>query len=266
MKKLFLGLFMILVCNFSFAQKGKLLKGMYIQWGYNKEWYTNSTIHFRLDNGDNFKLIKAKAHDEPGLDAIIDSPLEISIPQYNYRLGFYINKMHTKSIELNFDHIKYIVTDGQKVRVRGIIGKQLVDADSIINFQNFLNFEHTDGGNLLHLNYVQQNTVYSSKKNKRPVLNTIWKLGAGINIPRTDFTYKGDRFNNDFHVAGYNISAEAGIRWYFSKRFFLEGTAKTGFVNYLNALANTTQLKGNRVNHSFGYFELIGLVGYDIKF
>ena len=56
------------------------------------------------------------------------------------------------------------------------------------------------------------------------------------------------------------------MRWYFSKRFFLEGTGKTGFVKYLNALANTTQLKGNRVTHSFGYFELIGLVGYDIKF
>ena len=266
MKKLFLAFLMLMVCNFSFAQKGKLLKGMYFQWGYNTEWYTNSTIHFKLDNGDNFKLIKAKANDEPGLDAILDSPFEISIPQYNYRMGFYLNNSHTKSIELNFDHIKYIVTQGQNVRVKGIIGKQLVNADSILNYKDFLHFEHTDGGNLLHLNYVQQNTICRNKKNNRPVLNTIWKAGAGINIPRTDFTYRGDRFNNDFHVAGYNISAEAGMRWYFSKRFFLEGTGKTGFVKYLNALANTTQLKGNRVTHSFGYFELIGLVGYDIKF
>ena len=181
-------------------------------------------------------------------------------------MGFYLNNSHSRAIELNFDHIKYIVTDGQKVRVRGTLGKQAVDADSILKPYDFLHFEHTDGGNLLHLNYVQQNTIYTSKKNNRPVINTIWKVGAGINIPRTDITYYGNQFNNDFHVAGYNISAEAGMRWYFSRRFFLEGTGKTGFVKYINALANTAQLKGNRVTHSFGYFELIGLVGYDIKF
>lgn len=266
MKKQILAGILLLLVNFSFAQKGKLLKGMYIQWGYNKEWYTKSTIHFKLENGDDFRLIKAKAHDEPGLDAIIDRPKDISIPQYNYRIGFYLNKSHSRAIELNFDHIKYIVTDGQNVRVRGMLGKQFVDADSILKPYDFLHFEHTDGGNLLHLNYVQQNTIYKSKKNKRPVLNTIWKAGAGINIPRTDFTYYGDKFNNDFHVAGYNISVEAGMRWYFSKRFFIEGTAKTGYARYINALANTTKLKGNRVTHGFGYFELIGLVGYDIKF
>jgi hypothetical protein len=266
MKKQFLVGLLVLIVNISFAQKGKLIKGMYIQWGYNKEWYTKSTIHFKLDNGDNFKLIKAKAKDEPGLDAILDRPKDISIPQYNYRLGFYINKSHTKSIELNFDHIKYIVQDGQNVRVKGMLGKQMVDADSILKPYEFLHFEHTDGGNLLHLNYVQQNTIRTSKKTKRPVLNTIWKAGAGINIPRTDFMYYGDKFNNDFHVAGYNLSLEAGMRWYFSKRFFMEGTGKTGYVRYINALANTTKLKGNRVTHGFGYFELIGLVGYDINF
>lgn len=266
MKKLSFLLLLSFTCILSFAQKGKLLKGMYIQWGYNKEWYTKSTIHFKLGNGDNFKLIKAKANDRPDLDAIYKKPVEISIPQYNYRLGFYVNEARTKSIELNFDHIKYIVTNGQRVRVKGVINKVEVDADSIINPDRFLNFEHTDGGNLLHINYVQQNTLVMNKANTRPLINSIWKLGAGINIPRTDFTYRGDRFNNDFHVAGYNVSAEAGARLYITKRWFIEGTAKTGFVKYLNALSNTNAMKGNRVTHAFGYFELIGLFGYDIKF
>jgi hypothetical protein len=256
----------IAFCTQSNAQKNKLFKGMYIQWGYNKEWYTNSNIHFKLDNGDNFKLIKAKAHDKPDLSAIYESPLDISIPQYNYRLGFYLNKAHTKSIELNFDHIKYVVKDGQNVRIRGEVGKTYVDKDTILDPDNFLHLEHTDGGNLLHVNYVQQNTILKNKKGTQPKINTIWKLGAGINIPRTDFSYKGDRFNNDFHVAGYNFAAEAGARWYFSKKFFLEATGKTGYVRYINALANTNSLKGNRVTHGFGYFQLIALIGYDINF
>lgn len=239
---------------------------MYIQWGYNTEWYTNSNIHFKMANGDNFKLHNVVAHDKPDMDAIWKKPTEISIPQYNYRIGFYINKKRTKSLELNFDHIKYVVTDGQKVRVTGTINKLMVNGDSILNPATFLHLEHTDGGNLLHLNYVQQNTLLSTHGTKRPLVNLLWKAGAGINIPRTDFTYHGDRLNNTFHIAGYNLSAEAGARLYPFKGVFIEGTGKSGFVRYVNALANTTSLKGSRVSHSFGYFELVGTLGFDIKF
>jgi hypothetical protein len=266
MKKVFFVVLFIFTSIFSFAQKGKRLKGMYIQWGYNKEWYTRSNIRFKLANGDDFTFVMAKAHDRPDLSAIYEKPAEISIPQYNYRLGFYLNDSHTKAIELNFDHIKYIVTDYQKVHVRGIINKVQVDGDSILDPENFVHLEHTDGGNLLHFNYVQQKTLYMNGAKTRPLVNLIWKLGAGINIPRTDFTYRGDRYNNAFHIAGYNLSAEAGARYYFSKRWFLEGTGKTGYVRYINALANTTAQKGNRVIHAFGYLEFIFLFGYDIKF
>lgn len=256
----------IIFCSSEAQKKDKLFHGMYIQWGYNTEWYTKSNIHFKLANGDNFRLHNAVAKDKPDMDAVWKNPLEISIPQYNYRLGFYINKKRTKSFELNFDHIKYVVAKGQKVKVTGTINKQAVSGDSILNSDNFLHLEHTDGGNLLHLNYVQQNTVFVTKSSGRPLVNVIWKAGAGINIPRTDFTYHGDRLNNKFHIAGYNISAEGGARIYPFKSFFIEGTAKSGFVRYINALANTNSLKGSRVSHGFGYFELVGTFGFDIKF
>ncbi len=266
MKKLFFVAVYCFTYTLSFAQKSKTFKGMYMQWGYNKEWYTRSNIRFKLANGDDFTFVMAKAHDKPDLDGIYKNPVEISIPQYNYRLGFYLNDNKTKAIELNFDHIKYVVTDYQKVRVRGRINGIQVDGDSILDPENFVHLEHTDGGNLLHFNYVQQNTLLMNKANTRPLVNLIWKLGAGINIPRTDFTYRGDRYNNDFHVAGYNLAAEAGARYYFAKKWFLEGTGKTGYVRYINALANTNTDKGNRVIHAFGYFEFILLIGYDIKF
>jgi len=267
MKKLALGLLLMTGKLNVIAQKNnKLFTGMYLQWGYNTEWYTRSNIHFKLSNGDRFTLVHAKAHDKADLDAILKKPTEISIPQYNYRIGFYINKKRTRSIEINFDHIKYVVTDAQKVRVRGVIEGQAVDGDSILNATRFLHLEHTDGGNLLHINYAQQHTLLKKTSNGSPLVSFIWKAGAGINIPRTDFTYHGDRLNNQFHIAGYNISLEGGARFHPFRHFFLEGTAKSGFVNYLNALANTTERKGNRVHHSFGYIELIGLVGYDISF
>jgi len=246
-------------------KKEPLFKGMYLQWGYNTEWYTRSNLHFRLSNGSNFTLHNVKAHDSPDLDAIIESPVEISIPQYNYRIGFYLNKEKTRAIELNFDHAKYIVTDGQKVHVTGTIDDHQVNGDSVLNPNSFLHFEHTDGANWLHINYVQQQALIKTIGTKRNLLTWLWKVGAGINIPRTDFTWRGEKLNNNFHVAGYNISAESGFRFYPFRRFFIEGTAKTGFVQYVNALCNTEAQKGNRASHNFGYFELIGTFGFDIN-
>jgi hypothetical protein len=239
---------------------------MYVQWGYNTEWYTKSNIHFKMSNGNDFTLHNAKAHDKPDLDAITKKPLEVSIPQYNYRIGFYLNKTQTRAIEINFDHPKYVVTQGQTVHVTGYIDKLAVNGDSVLDFQTFLHLEHTDGANWFHINYVQQHSLLNTKKTDRQLVNFIWKVGAGINIPRTDFTWRGDRLNNKFHVAGYNVGVEAGARIYPLKKIFLEFTSKSGYVKYVNALANTTHETGNRVTHSFGYVELIGLIGVDIKF
>lgn len=247
-------------------KKQPLFKGMYLQWGYNTEWFTRSNINVRLSNGSNFTLHNVKAHDSRDFDAITKKPTEISIPQYNYRIGFYLNKEKTKAVELNFDHAKYIVTDGQTVHVTGTIDGKPVNGDSVMDGNRFMHFEHTDGANWLHINYVQQQTLSRTKTSQRNLLTWVWKLGAGVNIPRTDFTWRGQSLNNDFHVAGYNISAESGLRFYPFKKFFIEGTAKSGFVKYINALCNTEAEKGNRASHSFGYLELIATFGFDINF
>jgi hypothetical protein len=271
MKKIIVVLLTLTCFISAFAQtkpkeKKKLFTGMYIQWGYNVESYTKSNIHFRMANGNNFILHKVIAHDKGDFDAIYKEPGDVSIPQYNYRFGFYLNKKHTKAFELNFDHAKYVVTDGQTAHVTGTIDGIQVNGDSVLNPKSFLHFEHTDGANWLHFNYMQQHILLYTASKSRPLVTGVWKVGAGINIPRTDFTWRGDRFNNDFHIAGYNISAEAGVRVYLLRKLFFEATGKTGFVKYINALANTVQLKGNRVTHSFGYVESIATLGYDISF
>ena len=263
MKKL-IGLIFLsgLIVTAPAQKKTKLLTGMYLQWGYNTEWYTKSTIHFNTEvNGvpHNFTIYKAKAHDRSDIGAIAKTPIQISIPQYNYRLGFYLNKKHTRAIEINYDHTKYIVYDNQVVRAKGNIGGNYFDKDT--SFTNSeLHFEHTNGANFYQVNYVQQ---YELKRNAtRPVFTALWKAGAGILIPKTDITLSGKRVDNRFIIAGYCFGAEGGARWYISRKLFFEGTAKAGFANYTNALG----VGNGKVNHSFGYFELIGTIGYDINF
>ncbi|MBP6430815.1 MAG: hypothetical protein KA319_03530 [Ferruginibacter sp.] len=235
---------------------------MYLQWGYNTEWYTKSNIHFNTSvNGvvHNYTIYKAVAHDRNDLDAIFKNPIEISVPQYNYRIGFYLDKSKSKAIELNFDHTKYIVYDNQKLRAKGYIGSTYFDKDTAFTGHN-MHFEHTNGANFYQINYVSQHTLKS--KNNRPQFSLLWKAGVGIVIPKTDITLSGKRIDNRFHIAGYCLGVEGGGRWYFSKKWFLEGTAKTGFANYTNSLA----VDKGKVNHNFGYFELVGTVGYEINF
>lgn len=260
----FLTAFIIIVTSFT-AHAGFLnnvhLSGMYVQWGYNRDWYSKSTIHFRNGNLYDFKLQKAIAKDKPDFDAIVKDPLQISIPQYNYRIGIYLNPQHTHAIEANFDHTKYVVTDYQNVRLSGSVDGRQIDKDTILD-PAFLHFEHTDGANFLHINYVGQYVLLNTQKKKQPFLSVVTKLGAGMVIPRTDVTYQGKRLNNKFHIAGYVISAEAGLRVYPLKNLFLEPTLKGGFANYLNALT----MEGGTARHHFLYGEAIITIGYDIRF
>lgn len=237
------------------------LYGLYLQWGYNRDVYSKSTIHFKNGNEYDFKLYKVTAKDKPDFKAILTDPLQISIPQYNYRLGFYLNPEHTHAIELNFDHTKYVVEDYQKVRISGTLHGRALDTDTILDPQ-FLHFEHTDGANFLHLNYVGQYALLKARKKQRLLLSAVIKPGVGIVIPRTDVTFEGKRLNNKFHVAGYVASMEAGLRFYPVKNLFLEPAVKGGFANYLNALT----IEGGSARHHFFYGEAILLIGYDICF
>ena len=83
MKKILFSCVLLVVVLSTIAQKNKsLFKGMYLQWGYNTEWYTKSTIHFNTSvNGvpHNFTIYKAKASDRPDLDAIAKKPIEFTL-------------------------------------------------------------------------------------------------------------------------------------------------------------------------------------------
>ncbi len=233
--------------------------GMYLQWGYNREVYSRSDIHFSNGGLYDFTIHNAKGEDKPDFDAIWNSPVDVTIPQYAYRIGVYLNPENTWAIELNFDHTKYVMKDEQQVHVTGQMGGEAVDKDT--SFQRSqLHFEHTDGANFFHLNYVHQQYLLEGRRFGR--LSYLLKGGAGVVVPRTDVTMNNVRLNNRFHVAGYILSAEAGMRYYPLRNFFLELNVKGGFANYLNVLT----IEGGKAYHHFWYGEVIGLVGYDLNF
>ncbi len=244
--------------------KGRL----YILWGYNREKYTKSTIHFKNNGNPNlhnqfgvydFSIYNAIAHDKSDFDQLYDV-INITIPQFNARIGYYFSDERNVGIELNYDHAKYVVTDGQKLHIKGNILGQYVDKDTVLMRDNF-HFEHTDGANFFMLNGLKRWDLMNSTHNKYK-LNFIVKTGAGVVIPRTDVTIFRERVNNNWKVAGTIIGAESGLRAELWKHWVLELTAKATWAWYINCLV---QGKGHgSARHNFGALQGIFAFGYQI--
>jgi hypothetical protein len=227
----------------------------YFLWGYNRDTYTRSTIHFQND-GDpsledqygvyDFKVYKVKAHDRPDFDGIKDV-VNITIPQFSSRVGYYFNNKRNEGLELNYDHAKYVVTDYQTAHFKGQILNKPVDKDSVLD-PNYFHIEHTDGANFWSLNYMRRWQL-TNKSNTKFNLNFIAKAGAGLVVPRTDVTIFGHNVNNQWKVAGPCANIEVGFQALLWKHFMLEFTGKGVYASYMNCLV---QGKGHgKVSQTF---------------
>jgi hypothetical protein len=243
-------------------------KSFYISWGYNKDWFSKSDLHFSgpgtpdpIDKTRNvsydFTVYDATAKDRPGFKEIFKT--DLTIPQYVYRMGYFFNDKW--GVEINFDHVKYVMNDYQNIRVKGTIHGQAIDQDTTISPIDFLHFEHTNGANFLMLNIMRRQQLLHSK-NEKHKLNGIVKLGAGMVIPKTDVTLFGERVDNCFHIAGYCAGIEAGIRYEAYKYFFLEYTGKEVFSNYTKVLT----IGPGKAHHHFWTFENILVLGVQVPF
>lgn len=264
MKKI-LAILIVLLCvqevNAQFLKLEKpKFSGIYFQWGYNRDWYSKSDIRLRDGSNYDFTIYDVRAKDKPDFSYYKEHFWDITIPQNSYRIGVYLNKERTHAIELNYDHAKYVQVDSQTVRMKGHINGRPVDVDTNL-LAYIVHVEHTNGANFYHLNYVGQKEIWQNKKRKSPWATAVWKAGAGIVIPKSFVILFYEKLDNKYTIAGYIMSAEAGVRLYPFKNFFLEFTGKAGFANYVNALGVGT----GKVNHSFWYGEVVGLIGYDMS-
>lgn len=262
-------LFLALLCNAGtfIAQNDSLkkkYKKLYFSWGYTRAAYSKSTIHFKdLSNsyheitGSNnyydFTVHNVKAKDRPDFDQLYDI-INITIPQFVFRVGCELNNKW--GFEINYDHTKYVVTDWQKVKISGQINGQSVSGDTTLNPKTFLHFEHTDGANFWMVNAVRKVKIY---ERRNLLLSYVVKPGAGVVVPRTDVTLFGERLNNKWHLAGWIVGIESGLRAEFFKHGFFELVGKGSFANYAQSLVLG---KGNgTAKHHFFAGQLTATIG-----
>lgn len=213
------------------TSKGKF----YAYWGYNRSKFTKSTIHFSGPEYD-FTLFDVTASDRPSPFSFRQyfHPAKFSIPQYNYRLGYRINK--NWGISGGLDHMKYVVDQGQEVRISGVISETLSPKyagaflnETIIIASDFLQYEHSDGLNLLTLDFEYLFYFGKTKNDKIKI-----KLNTGIGgiwvVTKTNIKILGEGIDNDFHVAGFALAGKIGPRIEFADRFFIASEFKSGYM------------------------------------
>ncbi len=239
------------------TKKKKDKKGeFYFSWGYNKEWYTHSTVSVAQGQlGNNYKIQNITAHDHIGWNEGIFS-LPISVPQYNYRIGFLINRKKNLFFEINFDHTKYIIAD-QNAHITGTHNNKQVDtvvhfsdnvtANSSSTFYYYLN----NGANFLLFNLVKRWPIYQSQ-NKTFKLDGLGKAGIGPLIPHVENMLFGVKNDPHFQVGGWNVGAEAALRATFYKTVYLEFANKVDYARYSGLGINQ-----GTMHQAFGTYELI---------
>lgn len=206
---------------------------MYLYWGWNNGWYTNSNIRFSGTDYD-FTLKNVAASDRQSLFSINKyfNPVYATIPQYNVRLGYFFK--NNWDLSIGTDHMKYVVNQGQTVKINGSKMNSLTDYDGEyenedINIaQDFLQFEHTDGLNYPNVELRRHDELFSFNKIS---INSFLGLVTGILLPKTNTTLLNKERYDDFHLSGYGLAIVGGIKLIFFDLFFLQTEFKEGFIN-----------------------------------
>jgi len=262
---------LILASQIAFSQ-GEMLMGksnqkgnLYVYWGWNRGWFTNSDIAFKgADYDFTLNQVVAKDRQTPfGLDPYLN-PKMISIPQYNFRIGYFIHDNY--DISIGMDHMKYVVQPGQTVKISGDISNTgtgydgVYDNDDMLIEEGFLAFEHTDGLNYLNVEFRRFDNIFDFNKIK---INLTEGVGLGALVPRTNTTLLNKERYDEFHLAGYGVGAVLGINISFYEIFFIQSELKGGYINMPDI--RTTMSNADGASQSFFYSQLNIVFGISLN-
>jgi hypothetical protein len=262
--------FCLLTFSIGFSQDSKPISGkytahnkgkMYFYWGGNRDSYTKSDIHFKGANYD-FTLYDVEAADKPkGWHIDYINPGRMTIPQTNFRLGYFLNDHYNVSIGV--DHMKYVMVQNQSVKITGtypnsynstVINNGVVD----LTDESFLTFEHTDGLNYINSEFSRVDDIsklFRINDTDKIQISLTEGVGAGILYPKTNVMLMKKERHDDFNVAGYGMSAKAGINITFFKHYFIQGELKGGYINL--PTIKTTFDNADSASQHFMFFQRV---------
>jgi hypothetical protein len=254
-KSLLLGVLFVSCFSVGSAQmkaKGKRKGELYFSWGYNTEWYTRSNVHVsQPELLNNYTFENIRGHDHKGWDEGLFSKA-LTIPQYNYRIGYIFNRDKGFGFEINFDHTKFIFAEDQEARLKGTLNGKFADTSVMFNHANGFYYYLNNGANFLLFNFVKRWKIYTTKKNENFKLDFFGKAGIGPVIPHVENSFFGNANEPHFQFGGWNVGAEGSLRATFFKYVYLEYCNKIDYARYSNL-----HIYKGEAKHAFGTYEMI---------
>ncbi len=238
--------------SFSQDEKAQRSGRFYFSWGYNHEAYSTSNIHIvQPALGNDYVFNNTVAHDKIGWNQLFSH--DLTIPQYNYRIGYFYNDKW--AIELNFDHTKYVVTEGQAIRVTGKMGDLPVDMQ-VVTGDSVLLYQLNNGANFFLFNIVRRLQLCASSSGKA-VLDLLGKAGVGPVVPHVQNTIFGKDNVPHFQFGGWNTGLEAALKATFFHHAYLEFCGKLDYASY-----SGLRIYEGTAAHHFTTRELVLNLGY----
>lgn len=275
--KLFL-LLMVLATTLQAQEMDTKLKNkgkFYAYWGWNRAKYSASDITFK-GNDYNFTLKDVVAKDKQIPFSVNKylNPGNISLPQTNAAIGYFFHENY--SVVLGLDHMKYVTVQDQWLTIDGEIdpsyGVTGADGavtpfvnDGIKQTKDFLQFEHTDGLNYIHvsINRFDDISEHLGIHTENFRINLTEGVGAGFLMPKTNATLLGKERHDDFHISGYGIHTQFGLNFVFFKHFFVQTDLRGGYINMPNI--RTTNDKADSASQDFTFLQGTLLIGGRFK-
>lgn len=240
------------------ASAKKKKHSFYFSWGYNTEWYTKSTVKVKQpDLNNDYQMVKVNAHDHKGWDQGVFNQ-QLTIPQYNYRIGYMFDDEKGWGIELNFDHTKYIIAEDQDVRVKGKLGDKQVDTTVRFSEANGFYYYLNNGANFFLINLVKRWHFYADKK-QRIQIDALGKVGVGPVVPHVENSFFGKPNDPHFQLGGWNTGIEGCIRATFWRYAYLEYSNKLDYARY-----SGLKIYEGKARQAFGTYEMILSLGVNI--
>lgn len=260
--------FLVVLLGQSFAQNDVSRKGrIFGYWGYNRSAYSKSDIHIS-GQGYDLTFKKVGAADKPTSFSAEDylKPENISKPQYNYRLGYYLTDR--LSISVGMDHMKYFMWTDQRLEVDGYISKEASEQyqgtynNELVTVPwRFFWIHHSDG-----LNYASVELEYNwpvwISPSKKFYVDAVGNVGAGLVVPKTYVMVLNKQEDNKFHVAGGGPNVKLGGRFTFFTNFFFDTSLKAGYTWMPNILVNGEGTA--KASQNFGWVQWYTALGFSI--
>ncbi len=240
---------------------------IFADYGYNRDNYSNSTVHFTGDGYD-FTLHNVTAQDKPAFGGSLSNwagnvlKTHPDIPQANYRVGFFITDR--TSISFSGDHMKYHMRP-QQANVTGHVSQSANQQfagdhngmEGVGHSGNIVSdLQHCDGLNLAAIELAHYVPIVQTQ-NGNAALEAFGTVAAGVMITDTRANVFSETSSGEydggapppnqggwtnqvggaehahthagFVLDGFGASAGAGVQATFFKHMYIRAGVKTGF-------------------------------------